>query len=401
LSSILHFHLVNGIHLALNEIFIGGKYADKVIEKLFKLNKKWGSRDRKFFAETVYEIVRHKRLLSYCAESEDSWKLIAAYFIKSKRDLPDWKEFKNINVDIIKKRISDEKPIEIENSFPDWLNELGYTEFKSDWPEIMKSLNKPADVYLRTNTLVTETIDLLKVLEAEGIETEKVTHQVFQFPEALRLTIRKNVFVTSAFKKGMFEVQDAASQLVAPLMDLRPGLRVADACAGAGGKSLHIAALMKNKGKLISMDIHEWKLKELKIRAARNKVDIIETKLIESNKTIKRLENSFDRVLLDVPCSGTGVLRRNPDTKWKLSENEISRLCDLQKEILVHYSKMLKPNGKLVYATCSILNRENEDQVNWFLKQEAGKSFNLEKSLRVWPHRDGFDGFFAALLSKG
>jgi 16S rRNA (cytosine967-C5)-methyltransferase len=184
-------------------------------------------------------------------------------------------------------------------------------------------------------------------------------------------------------------------------MDLRPGLRVADACAGAGGKSLHIAALMKNKGKLISMDIHEWKLKELKIRAARNKVDIIETKLIESNKTIKRLENSFDRVLLDVPCSGTGVLRRNPDTKWKLSENEISRLCDLQKEILVHYSKMLKPNGKLVYATCSILNRENEDQVNWFLKQEAGKSFNLEKSLRVWPHRDGFDGFFAALLSKG
>ena len=401
MSSNLHFHLVSGIHQALDEIFVGGRYADKVIEKLFKQNRKWGSRDRKFFAESVYEIVRHKRLLSYSAQSEDGWQLIAAYLIKSRTEIPDWKEFKNIKVDQIQNRLNENKPPEIENSFPDWLNELGYMEFKSEWPEIMKALNKPAEVFLRANTLKSGADELLKVLRSEEIEAEKVNHEMFQFPEALRLIKRKNVFVTNAFKKGLFEVQDAASQLVAPLLDLKPGLRVADACAGAGGKSLHIAALMKNKGKVISMDIHEWKLKELKTRAARNGVDIIETKVIESNKTIKRLENSFDRVLLDVPCSGMGVIRRNPDTKWKLSADEIARLCDLQKEILVHYSKMLKPSGKLVYATCSILHRENEEQVKWFLEQEAGKAFKLEKQLRVWPHRDGFDGFYAAVLTKG
>ena len=158
--------------------------------------------------------------------------------------------------------------------------------------------------------------------------------------------------------------------------------------------------MMKNKGKIISMDIHEWKLKELKVRAARDGVDIIETRVIESSKTIKRMENSFDRVLLDVPCSGMGVLRRNPDTKWKLSPEEISRLVSLQREIISGYSKMCKPGGLMVYATCSILKRENEEQVKWFLDSEAGKGWKLEKELRVWPHTDHFDGFYAALMSK-
>jgi len=216
----------------------------------------------------------------------------------------------------------------------------------------------------------------------------------------IKLTKRKNVFITQAFKKGFFEVQDAASQMVAPLLDLKPGLRVADACAGAGGKSLHMAALMKNKGKIISMDIHEWKLKALKVRAARDGVDIIETKLIESNKTVKRLENTFDRILLDVPCSGLGVLRRNPDTKWKLSLEEIARLTDLQKEIISQYSKMSRVGGIMVYATCSILHRENEEQVQWFLNSEMGKNWTLKKEMRVWPHIDKFDGFYAAVLVK-
>lgn len=390
----LHFHLVEEITEILYTIFNEGKYADKMIEKSFKANRKWGARDRKFVAESVYEIVRHKRRLAFLADSEQPWDLIGAYLFQTMNELPDWPEFDHLDIQKLKARNSASKPPEVANSFPDWLHELGGNEFGAEWPQIMNALNAPAEVFLRANTLKINADHLVGELKAEEIEAEKV------FENCIRLKKRKNVFITQAFRKGFFEVQDAASQLVAPLMDLKPGLRVVDACAGAGGKSLHMAALMKNKGRIISMDIHEWKLKELKIRAARDGVDIIETKVIESNKTIKRLENSFDRVLLDVPCSGMGVLRRNPDTKWKLSLAEIERLQKLQRELLTDYSKMCKAGGVMVYATCSILHRENEDQVKWFLQSEAGGQWTLLKEMRVWPHKDKYDGFFAAVLEK-
>lgn len=390
----LHFHLVQSVAESLDEIFFNKKYADKVIEKCFKNNRKWGSRDRKFFAETIYEIVRHKRRLEFIANSDNSWDLIAAYLIQTAGELPDWPEFEHIKVSDLKIKNSAEKSPEVANSFPDWLNELGQTEFGPEWNKMMNALNMPAEVFLRVNTLKTDTDTLIVELAHEDIQAEKV------FDACVKLTKRKNVFITEAFKKGLFEVQDAGSQLIAPLLEVTAGLRVADTCAGAGGKSLHLASLMKNKGKIISMDIHEWKLKELKIRAARDGVDIIETKLIESSKTMKRLENSFDRVLLDVPCSGLGVLRRNPDTKWKLSLEEIKRLTDLQKEIISQYSKICKTGGIMVYATCSILHRENEEQVKWFLDSEIGKHWSLKKELRVWPHIEKFDGFYAAVMVK-
>ena len=396
----LHHHLVEQITLALDEIFGNGRYADKVIEKCFKANRKWGSRDRKFFAESVYEIVRHKRRLEFIAGSGSSWDLMGAYLFQTMADLPDWEEFDHLDLNVLKQRNSSEKPPEVANSFPDWLNELGSVEFGSEWNKIMNALNAPAEVFLRTNTLRTDADALIASLAKDDIQAEKINNEKFSLPACVKLVKRKNVFITEAFKKGFFEVQDAASQLVAPLLDVKPGLRVVDACAGAGGKSLHLASLMKNKGKIISMDIHEWKLKELKTRAARDGVDIIETKVIESSKTVKRLENSFDRVLLDVPCSGMGVLRRNPDTKWKLSLEEIKRLTDLQKEILSGYSKLCKSGGLMVYATCSILHRENEEQVKWFLETEAGKEWTLQKEMRVWPHKDHYDGFYAAVLAK-
>ena len=390
----IHFHLVQSVAESLDEIFFNKKYADKVIEKCFKNNRKWGSRDRKFFAETIYEIVRHKRRLEFVVNSDNSWDLIAAYLIQTAGELPDWPEFEHLKVSDLKIKNSAEKSPEVANSFPDWLNELGQTEFGPEWNKMMNVLNMPAEVFLRVNTLKTDTDTLIVELAHEDIQAEKV------FDACVKLSKRKNVFITQAFKKGLFEVQDAGSQLIAPLLEVTPGLRVADTCAGAGGKSLHLASLMKNKGKIISMDIHEWKLKELKIRAARDGVDIIETKLIESSKTMKRLENSFDRVLLDVPCSGLGVLRRNPDTKWKLSLEEIKRLTDLQKEIMSQYSKICKTGGIMVYATCSILHRENEEQVKWFLDSEIGKHWSLKKELRVWPHIEKFDGFYAAVMVK-
>ncbi|MNS80695.1 Ribosomal RNA small subunit methyltransferase B [compost metagenome] len=187
--------------------------------------------------------------------------------------------------------------------------------------------------------------------------------------------------------------------MVVPLLDVQPGHRVIDACAGGGGKSLHMASLMKNKGKILSLDIHEWKLKELKDRAKRNGVDVIETRVIDTNKVIKRLADNADRVLLDVPCSGMGVLRRNPDAKWKLSNEEIDRLMILQQEILSTYSQMTKVGGQLVYATCSLLPSENELQVQKFLHDHSAK-WSLVKEIHLRPDRDGFDGFYAALLKR-
>ncbi len=392
----IHFHLVLKVADALDQIFSDGRYADKVLEKVFKQNRQLGARDRKFFAECVYEIVRHRRLYSEVMKSDDSIDLVVAHLIKSDGDIPKKDEFTDYDVEKIKNRFKYKFEDTVLYSFPDWLNNLGQKEFGLEWNALMKSLNQPALVYLRTNRLKTDKKTLILELDKEEIKSSALP----DFDDAVVLSERKNVFTTNAFKKGFFEVQDASSQLIAPLLDVKPGDRVVDACAGAGGKSLHLASLMKNKGKIISMDIHQWKLDELKKRAARGGVDIIETKLIESTKTIKRFDGSFDRVLLDVPCSGLGVLRRNPDTKWKLSQEEIDRLIILQKEILQDYAKMCKPGGKMVYATCSILNTENENQVAYFLNSETGKNWTLIKEVRMWPHKDGHDGFFGALLQR-
>ena len=233
-----------------------------------------------------------------------------------------------------------------------------------------------------------------KELAGESIFSEKITGLEY----GLSLTERKNVFVTAAYREGHFEMQDRASQLVAPFLKPQPGLRVIDACAGAGGKTLHIAALLKNRGKLISMDVHDWKLKELRNRARRNGVDIVEVKVINSTKVIKRLQDSADRVLLDVPCSGLGVLRRHPDTKWKLRPDSFAALHKLQAELLQDYSVMTKKGGLLVYATCSFLPTENEKQVSAFLEKNPG--WKLEEQLRI-NHDDGRgDGFFAARLLR-
>jgi 16S rRNA (cytosine967-C5)-methyltransferase len=177
-------------------------------------------------------------------------------------------------------------------------------------------------------------------------------------------------------------------------------MRVVDACAGAGGKSLHLAALMENKGRILAMDVLDYKLKNTKLRARRAGVSIIETRVIENSKTIKRLKNSADRLLLDAPCSGLGVLRRNPDTKWKISLEEIERVKGIQQDILQQYSSILRPGGQMVYATCSILPEENEIQVQRFLDSEAGKNFYLLRDKKVLAHESGYDGFYFATLEK-
>lgn len=393
----LHRNICEAIILSLKEIFENGRYADKVIEKVLKSNPKWGSRDRKFIAESVYEIVRWHRLLEFTAkvQSNDYWSLFGTWLLSDGIELPSWDEFKLLNASDLKYNYKvGLETRKIRESIPDWLDELGAIELGTKWETELEALNETASVVLRANTLKTDAKKLNKILDAKRIECELRS----EFPDALILQKRQNIFSLPEFQAGLFEVQDAGSQLIAPFLQLEPGMRVIDACAGAGGKSLHLAALMQNKGRLISMDVEEWKLKELQKRAKRAGISIIETKVIDTTKAIKRLEASADRLLLDVPCSGLGVLKRNPDAKWKLTLRAVEEVKIKQEEIICNYSSMLKKEGLMVYATCSLLRSENNLQVEKFIESKKGE-YSLLKEHQIFPS-EGFDGFYMALIQR-
>jgi 16S rRNA (cytosine967-C5)-methyltransferase len=381
---------------ALHQIFVEKKFADKAIEKVLKKNSRWRQHDKQFIAETTYDIVRWYRFFRSVsnAKGDDFWTLLATWCAAHQVDLPKWDEFAKIKYAELKKRVHEKHPIrKIHESIPDWLDELGEKELGKQWDKELTALNENAPVILRANTLKTTVKELQEKLEEHEIET--LTDK--KFPEALMLEHHRNVFQLPEFKEGLFEVQDAASQAIGHFVQVKPGMRIIDACAGAGGKTLHLAALLENKGRIIAMDTEQWKLDELKIRARRAGASTIETRIIESSKTIKRLEKTADVVLLDVPCSGLGVLRRNPDAKWKLTLQFIEQVKAEQQKILSSYSAMVKPGGTLVYVTCSILPSENEEQIRKFLAQTT--SFELKDEKRLWPS-EGFDGFYMARLQR-
>ena len=392
----LHNNTIRGVHTALEAIFEQGQYADKVIERTLKSNPKWEAKDSSFIAETTYEMVRWWRLVNFLSPSKDPWDLFGTYWLMQGNELPPWDEFARLQPEKIKSKYDSITDPGLLESIPEWLQTLGSQELGEKWEAEIHALNEEAEVVLRVNTLKTTRERLKNLLEADGIRS----YLVKGYPDALVLQERQNVFRHPSFKEGLFEVQDASSQLVAAALQVEPGMRVIDACAGAGGKSLHLAALMGNKGKVISMDVEEWKLQQAKLRARRNGVSIFEPKIIEGSKTIKRLKESADRLLLDVPCSGLGVLRRNPDTKWKLSAESIAKVQATQQEILQSYPSMLKKGGQLVYATCSILPSENQEQIKKFLASEAGKDFELLEDRKVLAQESGFDGFYIARLLK-
>jgi 16S rRNA (cytosine967-C5)-methyltransferase len=390
-----HRILLQAVVNALTTIFTDNKYADKVIEKTLKENPKFGGRDRRFIAETTYDIVRNYRLLSHLAGSETGfWEILGVYFIVRHLPMPEERDFKNLNEKIILdkyKAIKDQKIIE---SYPDWLWDLCEKELgKEIWENEAKALNQQAEVVLRVNTLKTKKEILKQHLAEQEIEVDFLNG----FNDALLLSHRQNLFQNPLFKLGLFELQDAGSQHISEFLGVEPGMRVIDACAGGGGKTLHIAALMQNKGRIISMDITQWKLDELKKRARRATASNVEPRLIEGTKTIKRLENTADRLLLDVPCSGTGVIKRNPDAKWKLNLDFIDRTKVIQQKILSEYSIMTKIGGQLVYSTCSVLPSENRKQVDEFLANNP--NFELLKDQTILPS-EGFDGFYMALIKR-
>ncbi|TXK70215.1 RsmB/NOP family class I SAM-dependent RNA methyltransferase [Mesonia sp. HuA40] len=396
----LVFAVVDTLHLVFNE----GKYADKELANTLKRDKRWGARDRSFIAETVYDIVRWKRLYAAIAEVKEPYsrpnlfRLFAVWATLKGIALPDWKQLEDTPTRRIKGKFDELSQIRVyRESIPDWLDKIAVQEMGEEkWSKEIASLNKTAPVVLRTNKLKTDSKSLRDLLFQEEIEA----HSIQNYPDALVLEERTNVFKTQTFKNGFFEVQDASSQLVAPFLQVEPGMRVVDTCAGAGGKALHLAALMENKGQIIALDIYGNKLKELKRRAKRAGAHNIETRTIENNKVIKKLHQKADRVLIDAPCSGLGVLSRNPDAKWKLQPEFLEKIKAVQREILANYSKIVKSGGKLVYATCSILPSENQQQVEFFLNSEAGKDFTLEDQKIILSYESGYDGFYMARLIK-
>lgn len=393
-------NLFIGITETLNNVFFHNKYADRELERTLKSNPKWGSKDRGFIAETVYDTVRWKRMIEASMGKDVSpdnlWEFVGTWFVLQDEKLPFWDEFKKLSSKEILKRnhAATDKNFAVRESIPQWLHDLGKKELGNQWEKEVEAMNIPAPTVIRANTLKIERKSLRNELRQERIDTEVLS----KYPDALQLVEKTNVFRTDAFKNGLFEIQDAGSQLISPYLNVQPGMRVVDACAGAGGKTLHLAALMENKGQIYSLDIHEWKLLELKKRAKRAGAQNIQTKVIDSTKVIKKMENTADRLLIDAPCSGLGVISRNPDSKWKLSLDFIENIQKEQEKILNDYCKMVKPGGAMVYATCSILPSENQNQVAKFLKNHP--EFKLVREKQILPSQSGFDGFYMAYLEK-
>ncbi len=389
----LHKPILNHILLAFQKILEENYFSDKVLEYIFKMNKNLGKRDRQIIAETVYNIIRGYYFYRYISGSDEILKIIYTYYKVNKIVFENEAEIFPFHVEI---KNSNEIPLQIKLSYNSVLWNEGMRGLKENWIKEATALNQQAPLVLRTNTLKISREELKRILKDSGIETIESV----EVPEALIITNKKFVSQTKAFKKGYYEFQDLSSQKVShfiPEEVLKSSKRIIDACAGAGGKTLHLSALMKNKGQIIAMDTDEKKLDKLRERAARAGCTNINIKLIDSSKVIKRLKNSADILLLDVPCTGVGTIKRKPDIKIKFSSEYLNRMIDLQRQILADYSSMLKDDGYLLYVTCSILPSENEEQINWFLSNN--KNFKLIKQQYIYPS-EGFDGFYMCLLRK-
>lgn len=387
--------LTEAVISGVRQVFEENRKADRVIEFLLKSNPKWGSRDRAFIARSVYDIVRFYRFLNAISgNTENASVIVSAYFLREGFELPQQLSDLLTDSSSVVNATRDSLPPAIAESASDEFYSLGFSQLGERWSAELHALNQKAMPVLRVNTLKAAPSEIFRKFTAEGIETQPIP----DVPDALVLHSSKSIFSHPFYKDGFVEMQDASSQRVSEFLQVEPGMRVIDACAGAGGKSLHLAALMKNKGRILSMDIEEYKLSELKRRARRAGVSIIETRVIESSKTIKRLESAADRLLLDVPCTGSGVIRRNPDAKYRITTEFLNRLTQTQTDILNRYHKMLKPGGLMVYATCSVFPDENERQTERFVTNHP--DFTLLDSRTILPAESGFDGFYMALLKR-
>jgi 16S rRNA (cytosine967-C5)-methyltransferase len=374
-------------------VFREHKVLDHALAAAFEENPKWGRRDRSFIAESVFEVVRWRRALSFLSDSDEANALCAAQWVRMGHEIPDWWSYKGLATDEMRAREEElaGQPRAVRESIPDWLDALGVDELGEAWDAEIAALNRRAPVFLRVNTLRTNRADAAAWLAGAGVEASEVPG----LPDALVLAPGKSL-PKALRSDGRVEIQDAGSQLIAPLLDPQPGERVIDSCSGAGGKALHLAALMGNRGRVFGMDVDVGKLSELERRARRAGATCLKAKAITA-ATPADFAAIADRLLIDAPCSGLGTLKRQPDLKWRLKPAQLDRVRGIQKELLESHAAMLKPGGRLVYATCSVLPSENRAAVDSLLERGG---FTLLEEKPVYPAATGFDGFYAAALLK-
>lgn len=399
----LHRNIALGIVSGLEKTLFEKYQAAEVIKRLFKSNSRWGSKDRRTIARAFYDIIRQKRLLHALCGSEreevNLWCLLGCWLVLNDFQIPKWIEFNKINVQKIRgKALVLVKDRRYKYSIPDWLDQMGVEAYgEITWEKEIASLNTPANLIVRVNTLVT-TVKKLKYLLENKYNI--ITHLVPDYPHALVFEKKESLMSINEYRKGWFEVQDANSQKISPWLEAEPGKYYIDACAGAGGKSLHLANLTKDSAKIVALDIHSAKLNELRKRCHRNNIQSVSTVNVKDKKILQTLEPDTDGILIDAPCSGLGVLKRNPDAKWNISPEQLNEILKTQEKILQTYPPLVKKGGKLVYATCSILPEENKLQVEKFLSSQLGSKFELEKEYTYFSHLTGFDGFYCARLIK-
>lgn len=404
---------------------------DRVMAYYFKNNRYIGSKDKKAVAQQVYGVLRHQGLIDWGLQQVNlpttARLRVAAYIALDGADLDaafNGEKFAPKKLTPQEQRLFNiqknlpHAPLHAQLNYPAWAGELLKNTFGEALPEAMEALNQQAPTDIRLNILKAPAADIQAALKDEDLKGKRPP----LVTQGLRLTEQGNLFGMRAFSQGLFEVQDAGSQVVAALCNAKAGLKVTDYCAGAGGKTLALAASMDNKGVLTAGDIIEPKLGELKKRLKRAGVDNVQTQLWpqdSKNTWLKRHKSTQDILLLDVPCSGSGVWRRNPDAKWVLTPERLAELCDIQQTILQQAALLVKKGGRLVYATCSVFGCENEDQITHFLSTtkgfkivpvavawaeavEAGTLYGACPAggdmLRLQPHTTATDGFFVTIL---
>lgn len=399
----LHRNIALGIVSGLENTLIEKRPAADVIKKLLKSNPGWGSRDRRTIAQAFYDIIRQKRLFHALNGSESEelnlWHLIGCWMVLNDFPLPEWIEFNNINAEKIRAKA----PVLVQkrqykHSIPDWLDQMGVEAFgEATWEKEIAALNTPANLIIRVNN---HRISVPKLKERLKKKYNIITRLVPDYPHALVFDKKQSLQNIKEYREGWFEVQDANSQKISPWLNPEPGKYYIDACAGAGGKSLHLADLTKDSAQIMALDIYPAKLDELQKRCYRNNIQSVQTKNVDDKRVLKTIEIDADGVLIDAPCSGLGVLKRNPDTKWSMTPERLTDLLKTQQRILKTYAPMVKKGGNLVYATCSILPVENKLQIDNFLNSKPGSQFELKKEHTYFSHLTGFDGFYCAQLIK-
>jgi 16S rRNA (cytosine967-C5)-methyltransferase len=394
--------------------------ADMVVSNFFRRNRNLGPRERHALAETAYELLRKRLLFAHQAQSGSGQlerRLAALAWQGSDANLRSalgsheqkWlAEQQAIDVSTLQEKLR--------HNLPDWLAAPLKAELGDDFWPLVASMENSAPLDLRVNALKAKRLDVQAELKDAGIDAELTPYS----PWGLRIHDKPALQKLPLFIRGDVEVQDEGSQLLAALLDAKRGEMVVDFCAGAGGKTLAIGASMRSTGRLYAFDVSGHRLEGMKPRLARSGLSNVYPAQIahERDERIKRLSGKIDRVLVDAPCSGLGTLRRNPDLKWRQSPKALEELCAKQTAILDSAARLLKPGGRLVYATCSLLQRENEAIALAFgaahpdfevlpagpalaaAHVERSEEVDLGGNLRLWPHRHQTDGFFAAAWER-